>query len=271
MNNTDWSRWMRLGRNVNIFVCVSVCVDEKEIRRRASVICNRSLACIWRHSILFLLLARLGSKNFNYSELSEQISLKTGGLNVSTHLEESPFRLDEYEEVSWTSLGVAEIPDIHTCSGNSTVLVLSRSQYRCDVRSLGRRSAPFHVSQTTFSPVRCHRTDSFPPNSEQLNQFDRLKTLIKGQASSYANSVHESGHTFAVMHSASQYGPVDQMSENLFGITQVNRMQEIARLENFDEIVKQLIEIGNHVLKKSSLRFVSFRHCLQFLIHSIDV
>ena len=201
--------------------------------------------------------------------MSEQISLKTGGLNVSTHLEESPFRLDEYEEVSWTSLAAAEITDTHTCSGNSTVLVLSRSQHRCNVRSLGRRSAPFHVSHTTFAPIRCHRTDSFPTDSEQLNQFDRLKTLIKGQASSYANSVHESGHTFAVMHSASQYGSVDQMSENLFGITQVNRMQEIARLENFDEIVKQLIEIGNHVLNKSSLRFVSRRHRLQSFIERI--
>ena len=92
--------------------------------------------------------------------------------------------------------------------------------------------------------------------SEQLHQFDRLKTLIKGQAAAYANSVHESGHTFALMHSASQYGPVDQMSESLFGITQVNRMQEIARAENFDEIVEKLKQIAHLVLKKSSLRFV---------------
>jgi Zn-dependent M16 (insulinase) family peptidase len=81
-----------------------------------------------------------------------------------------------------------------------------------------------------------------------------LKTLIKGQASAYANSVHESGHTYAVMHSASQYGPVDQMSENLFGLTQVNRMQEIARLENFDEITNKLSQIADRVLTKSSLR-----------------
>jgi Zn-dependent M16 (insulinase) family peptidase len=85
--------------------------------------------------------------------------------------------------------------------------------------------------------------------------------LIKGQASAYANSVHESGHTFAVMHSASQYGPVDQMSESLFGLTQVNRMQEIARLENFDDIVKKLSQIADHVLKKSSLRLVDLLYC----------
>jgi Zn-dependent M16 (insulinase) family peptidase len=91
-------------------------------------------------------------------------------------------------------------------------------------------------------------------SSEQFNQYDRLKTLIKGQASAYANSVHESGHTFAVMNAASQYGPVDQMSENLFGLTQVNRMQEIARLENFDDITKKLGQIADHVLVKSSLR-----------------
>ncbi|CAF0806864.1 unnamed protein product [Rotaria sp. Silwood1] len=90
--------------------------------------------------------------------------------------------------------------------------------------------------------------------NEQLHQYDRLKTLIKGQASASANSVHESGHTFAVIHSASQYGPVDQLSENLFGLTQVNRMQEIARLENFDDITKKLAQIADYVLTKKSLR-----------------
>ena len=81
-----------------------------------------------------------------------------------------------------------------------------------------------------------------------------MKTLIKGQASGYANSVHESGHTFAVGHSASQYGPVDQMSESLFGLTQVNRMQEIARLKNFDDITNKLKQIADYILTKSSLR-----------------
>ena len=87
-----------------------------------------------------------------------------------------------------------------------------------------------------------------------MNQHDRLETLIKGQASAYANSVHESGHTFAMMHSASQYGPVDQMSESLHGLTQVNRMQEIARSENFDDITKKLSQIADYILTKNSLR-----------------
>ncbi len=91
-----------------------------------------------------------------------------------------------------------------------------------------------------------------------------MKTLIKGQASAYANSVHESGHTFAVMYSASQYGPIDQMSENLHGLTQVNRMQEIARLENFDDITKKLSQIADYVLTKSSLRWVGFSLASRF-------
>lgn len=90
--------------------------------------------------------------------------------------------------------------------------------------------------------------------SEQLNQDDRLKTLIKGQASALANSVHESGHTYAIIHSASQYGPIDQLTENLAGLTQVNRMQEIARLENLDDIIEKLSQIAKHVLTKNSLR-----------------
>lgn len=47
----------------------------------------------------YLLVFRLGSKKFNYLELSEQISLKTGGLDVSTHIDESAFKIEDYEEV----------------------------------------------------------------------------------------------------------------------------------------------------------------------------
>jgi len=50
-------------------------------------------------TIYYLLLFRVGSKKFNYLELSEQIALKTGGLNVSTHIDESSFRIEDYEEV----------------------------------------------------------------------------------------------------------------------------------------------------------------------------
>ncbi|CAF1045020.1 unnamed protein product [Adineta steineri] len=44
------------------------------------------------------------------------------------------------------------------------------------------------------------------------------------------------------------------MSESLYGLTQVNRLQEIARQENFDDIMKKLSQIADHVLTKSSLR-----------------
>ncbi|CAF3539872.1 unnamed protein product [Adineta steineri] len=157
----------------------------------------------------------LGSKKFNYLELSEQIALKTGGLSVSTHLDESPFHIEDYEEG----------------------IVLS--SYCLDRK--------INDMFDLWEDVLLHF-------NKQLNQYDRLKTLIKGQASAYANSVHESGHTFAVIHSASHYGPVDQMSESLYGLTQVNRLQEIARQENFDDIMKKLSQIADHVLTKSSLR-----------------
>ncbi|CAF1026202.1 unnamed protein product [Adineta ricciae] len=157
----------------------------------------------------------LGSNKFNYLELSEQIALKTGGLNVSTHLDESAFRIEDYEE--------------------GVIL----SSYCLD-RNL---NAMFDLWE-----------DILLYFNKQLNQYDRLETLIKGQASAYANSVHESGHTFAMMHSASQYGPVDQMAESLHGLTQVNRMQEIARSENFDDITKKLSQIADHILTKNSLR-----------------
>ncbi|CAF0935330.1 unnamed protein product [Rotaria sordida] len=157
----------------------------------------------------------LGSKKFNYLQLSEQIDLKTGGLNVSTHLDESSFQIEDYEEG------------------------LLLSSYCLD-RNINDMFDLWEDILLHFN--------------QQLHQYDRLKTLIKGQASAYANSVHESGHTFAVIHSASQYGPVDQLSENLFGLTQVNRMQEIARIENFDNLTKKLSQIADYILTKNSLR-----------------
>lgn len=78
--------------------------------------------------------------------------------------------------------------------------------------------------------------------------------MIKSQAADNANSVHESGHTYAMLHSASQYGSVDQLSESLYGLTQVNRMQEIARSEDFDGIVDKFKKIADLVLRKSSMR-----------------
>ena len=201
-------------------------------------------------------LFRVGSKKFNYSELSEQIALKTGGLNVSTHIDESPHRASEYEEVRCRAFFGA----------NRGTLFLFFRVFFC------RRFVSIEMSRACSifgkmfccisreQTIRCLssgiRLGIDLKSRQQLHQGDRLRTLIKGQASDYANSVHESGHTFAVMHSASQYGAVDQMSENLFGLTQVNRMQEIARLEDFDDIAKKLGHIAEHVLKKTSLRSV---------------
>ena len=71
--------------------CVCVCVEDEE---RHS--CETVLLLI---KTFHLFVFRLGSKRFNYLELSEQISLKTGGLDVSTNIDESAFKIEDYEEV----------------------------------------------------------------------------------------------------------------------------------------------------------------------------
>jgi Zn-dependent M16 (insulinase) family peptidase len=70
------------------------------------------------------LLFRLGSKKFNYLELSEQIALKTGGLNVSTHLDESSFQIQDYEEVIQIK-SRKEKKIVFFYLGNCTFIVLS--------------------------------------------------------------------------------------------------------------------------------------------------
>ncbi|CAF0727797.1 unnamed protein product [Didymodactylos carnosus] len=157
----------------------------------------------------------LGSSKFNYSQLSEQISLKTGGLNVSTHLDDSPFEIEHYEE---------------------GILL---SSYCLD-RNI---DAMFDLWE-----------DILINFTKQLNQNERLQTLIKGLASSYANSVVQSGHSFAVMNSSSHHGLVEKLSENLFGLTQVNRMQTIARMDNYESLVEKLHQIATHTLRKISMR-----------------
>jgi Zn-dependent M16 (insulinase) family peptidase len=76
-------------------MCIYIPEREREIREAR----HSTVTVLLLIEIYYLLVFRLGSKKFNYLELSEQIALKTGGLNVSTHLDESSFRIEDYEEV----------------------------------------------------------------------------------------------------------------------------------------------------------------------------
>jgi Zn-dependent M16 (insulinase) family peptidase len=84
---------------------VHLYIEERRKKKEISKARHSTVTVLLLIEIYYLLLFRLGSKKFNYLELSEQIALKTGGLNVSTHLDESSFRIEDYEEVRKRNLG----------------------------------------------------------------------------------------------------------------------------------------------------------------------
>ncbi len=74
-------------------------IYEKKNRKEIYKARHSTVTVLLLIKIYYLLLFRVGSKKFNYLELSEQIALKTGGLNVTTHIDESSFQIEDYEEV----------------------------------------------------------------------------------------------------------------------------------------------------------------------------
>lgn len=83
--------------------------------------------------VYLLIIFRLGSKKFNYLELSEQIALHTGGLSVSTHIDESAFQIEDYEEVNQYSFREKKQDLIFVLLGNYTFIVFFGSKYQSNV------------------------------------------------------------------------------------------------------------------------------------------
>ncbi|KAF9906978.1 Mitochondrial presequence protease [Lobosporangium transversale] len=87
-----------------------------------------------------------------------------------------------------------------------------------------------------------------------FDNTDKLRTLIKGNASALSNSVADSGHAFARTNAGSRLTPAGYASEIYGGMTQVQFMNSLAQMDDLTEVSQRLKEIANVAIKRSSLR-----------------
>ncbi|CAO3597204.1 unnamed protein product [Absidia cylindrospora] len=87
-----------------------------------------------------------------------------------------------------------------------------------------------------------------------FDDYEKLKTLIIGNASGLVNSIADSGHIFARTYAGSSLTPTMNNTEILSGLTQADFMSKLAAQEDVSDVSNKLKEIAAIVLKQDSLR-----------------
>ncbi|KAK6166270.1 hypothetical protein SNE40_023007 [Patella caerulea] len=93
-------------------------------------------------------------------------------------------------------------------------------------------------------------------NRPDFSDLNRLTTLIRMEASDLAMGLADSGHRYAMGHSAASLSPADNLSETLNGMTQVSFMKKIAEKTDQEETLEKLKELAEFILNKDSLRIL---------------
>lgn len=94
-------------------------------------------------------------------------------------------------------------------------------------------------------------------SSSNLEDGDRLMTLIKMTAADMAGSISNRGHSYAMSHSCSRVNAASNLSEILGGMTQVSTMKKLAEGDesSIHRVIEDLQKIGGIVLNKDNIRF----------------
>ncbi|XP_043279555.1 presequence protease, mitochondrial [Venturia canescens] len=91
-------------------------------------------------------------------------------------------------------------------------------------------------------------------NEVELQDPKRLENLVKEYAGDVINGIADSGHHYAMSSAKSLVAESARLRESLSGLEHVSRMKNIARLENFHEILDKIRNIRKHVFTKNHLR-----------------
>lgn len=87
-----------------------------------------------------------------------------------------------------------------------------------------------------------------------FSDHNRLTTLIRMTASDLAASLAGNGHRYAMTHSASTLTPLAKWNEMFSGVTQVNMMKKLAKMEDVFEVIQKLELIANEILTIKNFR-----------------
>ncbi|CAG0884626.1 unnamed protein product [Darwinula stevensoni] len=88
----------------------------------------------------------------------------------------------------------------------------------------------------------------------QMNDTDRLMTLIRNAASHLVNSMAHMGHSYAMTLSASTLSAAGNLHEMMSGFAYVNMLNDIAHSDNISPVLKALVGMGRKILSKVHLR-----------------
>ncbi|KAF3040858.1 Mitochondrial presequence protease [Didymella keratinophila] len=159
-------------------------------------------------------LMRLGTKNKTMEQLEELIKLKTGGISVGYHSNQSPLSLDTYEE------GIAF------------------SGYAFD------RNIPdmYELLRTILQ-----ETDFEGPEAEK-----KIRELLQASSSGAVNNIASSGHSYAMRYAEAGITSVGRLSEQTGGLTQVKLTTSLAGLESLREVISKLKALQSFVISNSS-------------------
>lgn len=159
-------------------------------------------------------LMRLGTKTKTMEQLEELIKLKTGGISVGYHSNQSPLSLDSYEE------GIAF------------------SGYAFD------RNIPdmYELLRTILQ-----ETDFDSPEAEK-----KIRELLQASSSGAVNNIASSGHSYAMRYAEAGITSVGRLSEQTGGLTQVKLTTSLAGLDSLTEVITKLKAIQSFVISNSA-------------------
>ena len=158
-------------------------------------------------------LMRLGTKTKTMEQLEELIKLKTGGISIGYHSNQSPLSLDSYEE------GIAF------------------SGYAFD------RNIPdmYELLRTILQ-----ETDFESPEAEK-----KIRELLQASSSGAVNNIASSGHSYAMRYAEAGITSVGRLAEQTGGLTQVKLTTRLASLESLSDVIQKLQAIQSFVIANS--------------------
>ncbi|KAJ4333345.1 Mitochondrial presequence protease [Ascochyta clinopodiicola] len=159
-------------------------------------------------------LMRLGTKTKTMEQLEELIKLKTGGISVGYHSNQSPLSLDSYEE------GIAF------------------SGYAFD------RNIPdmYELLRTILQ-----ETDFEGPEAEK-----KIRELLQSSSSGAINTIASSGHSYAMRYAEAGISSIGRLSEQTGGLTQVKLTTSLAALESLTPVIQKLKAIQSFVIANNA-------------------
>ncbi|CAG2114422.1 unnamed protein product, partial [Medioppia subpectinata] len=172
-----------------------------------------------RHLVPYLpvfsqLVTKLGAGELDRKQLDQEIQMRTGGLQMSTHVSDHPSEFDLYEKG----------------------LIISSHCLDRNVEQM------FKLWTDIFNRIRFD------------DDYDHLSQLIRMCSAELAQSLPHYGHKYAMQRSAASLGGSYKFRELTSGLSSVSHFRSLASLEDCKPVVDHLKSIATLLLNSDSIR-----------------